>query len=573
MERTIRVYSLPGCPAPESADLHFEALGPFSATNLTAEELPIGGAGRELRFPLGTRAVTALAVDSEDSNRRFIGYGEAFESGDVELVLWPEAESCTVFDQAETAGFPSRGGGQALGYAPSSGLLLAAGGNDRTSSAVVGALSFDVRSGSAYAVDASQRHVMGEPRAFATVTEFGDKLLVAGGENPIHDVPEAERILRDTAEVYDPVARRFELDLIELRDARTRHAALVLPSGETLLVGGRDAFGGALATLEVVTPATHSSSVPLDPLTFGRIEPVVLRLTDGRIFVGGGYDAAGEPVPQNEWLSRDADELVTPETATLLPARLHRAFVAMPGGAVLATDACDAAQGCDCSAPQTCDARSFWIDSEGNWEELDEEPRDTGARPLLLPGSDGSPWLFTGTEVLRFNPFRARFERARTAPADMPPVGLAAPVSVAPDHFFWINDAEAPALIGVRAGLRERYVRDVALIAASIDDPRWPLHLAPDRNPLGKLRFEGVLHFDGPPVKVFITDALYDLVEISVTVDGPSPSIAIGEEIWPSDDCISPKSCTIDARGLPLGLSAPDDGRATSVLAFDVSRR
>src|SRR5687768_4227450 len=69
--RTIRVYSLPGCPAPEGADLHFEALGQFPATNSTAEDLPIAGAGRELRFPLGTRAVTALAEDSE--GRRFIG--------------------------------------------------------------------------------------------------------------------------------------------------------------------------------------------------------------------------------------------------------------------------------------------------------------------------------------------------------------------------------------------------------------------------------------------------------------------------------------------------------------------
>ncbi len=87
--------------------------------------------------------------------------------------------------------------------------------------AVVGALTFDVGTGEAYAVDASARHVLGEPRAYASVTEFGARMLVAGGEDPIHDVPAEARVLRQTAEIYDPKARRFELDLVELREART----------------------------------------------------------------------------------------------------------------------------------------------------------------------------------------------------------------------------------------------------------------------------------------------------------------------------------------------------------------
>ncbi|HVJ19295.1 MAG TPA: hypothetical protein VM686_27940, partial [Polyangiaceae bacterium] len=318
MTRTIRVYSLPGCPAPESARLELEALGPFPTTNSTAELLPLDGAGRELRFPLGTRAIAAA---TEGSSETFIGYGEAFASGDVELLLWPESDGCIVFDQAAQAGFPSRGGGQAVGYAPATGLVLAAGGNDPTSSAVVGALTFDVRSGTAYAVDASARHVLGEPRAFASVSEFGDELLVAGGENPIHDVAVEERVLRSSAEIYDPVARRFELELLELREPRTRHAALVLPSGETLLVGGRGAFGTALATLEVVDPATRSSSVALDPLNFGRIEPVALGLSDGRIFVGGGYDADGEPLERCHGLAVGIVAAAHEDTAVAQPQR------------------------------------------------------------------------------------------------------------------------------------------------------------------------------------------------------------------------------------------------------------
>src|SRR5687768_16977015 len=69
VNRTIRVYSLPGCPAPESATLDLEALGPFPVTNLTTEVLPAGSAGRELRFPVGTRAVSAV---TEDGSPRFV---------------------------------------------------------------------------------------------------------------------------------------------------------------------------------------------------------------------------------------------------------------------------------------------------------------------------------------------------------------------------------------------------------------------------------------------------------------------------------------------------------------------
>jgi hypothetical protein len=538
--RTLRVYSLPACAASAGAELELAALGPFSPSNSTAEVLPLAAVDRALPFPSGTRAVAALARDQAG---RYVGYGD-LRGGALSLLLWPEARSCAVFEGAIDAGFPGRGGGQALGYAPGLGLVLAAGGDDPTSSAVVGALAFDAGTGEAYAVDASARSVLGEPRAYASVTEFGAGMLVTGGEDPIHDVPAEARVLRQTAEIYDPTARRFDLDLVELREARTRHAAVVLASGETLLIGGRGAFGTALRALETVSPITRTASLSdLATLSAGRIEPVALRLSDDHLFVGGGYDADGHPVASLERFDANATESVPYETLPELPARFDRAFAALPGGSVLAVGGCEEREperDEDCSAcrrgcpPAVFDA--YWIDRRGEVEPV--ELSVPAPRPLLLPGSDGSPWLVVQTEGavrgLRFNPFRARFE-LQSGTGELPDPKLVPPVSIAPDHFVWIGPGDFPALFGFRAGTRGRFSNDAGLVAASHPlDPLWPEHLAPDRRPASEL-YDGralALELDG--ATIYVTDALYGDVALELDFEqGPPPLVFLGERAAP----------------------------------------
>jgi hypothetical protein len=537
---TLRVYSLPGCAASGGAELELTAFGPFSPSNTTAEVLPLAAVDQALPFPARTRAIGALA---RDQSGRYIGYGE-LRGNALALVLWPEARSCAVFEGAFEAGFPRRGGGQALGYAPNLGLVLAAGGDDRTSSAVVGALSFDVRTGEAHAVDASARAVLGEPRAYATVTEFGEGVLVTGGEDPIHDVPAESRVLRQTAEIYDPKARRFELELVELREARTRHAALVLASGETLLIGGRGAFGTALRALETVSPVTRTSSLSnLATLEVGRIEPTALRLSDDRILVAGGYDAEGRPVSSLERLDANATRAVPYEIPPELPARFDRAFVAMAGGSVLAVGGCEEREpspGEDCSAcrrgcpPGEFDA--FWIERSGAVTEIKLDVE--APRPLLLPGSDGSPWLIvetaTGVRALRFNPFAAKFEALGDL-GELPDPRLVAPVSIAPDHFVWIGPGEYPALFGFRASTRGRYSNDVGLVAVTHpNDPTWPLHLVPDRAKAGPLYAERALLLEPGDAAVYVADALFGDVVVELEFSGgPPPAVLLGEEMAP----------------------------------------
>ncbi len=606
--RSVRVYSLPGCAAPESGELSLEALGPFSATNSTSEALPLSGAGRGLRFPANTQAVAAHVSAGEAS---FIGYGPAL-SEDIDLVLWPEARACELFTDGSSAGFPGSGGGQALGFAARSGLFLAAGGNDPKSSAVVGALTFDLARGEAHAVDAAARYVLGEPRAFATVSEFGDKLLVAGGEDPIHDVAEEQRLIHDSAEVYDPAARRFELDLVGLREQRTRHAALLLPSGETLLIGGRGAFGTALASLEAVSPATRSSSLAPAFLAFGRIEPVALRLSDGRIFVAGGYDADGHPVSALEWRSADASSTLLVQEGPALPARYDRAFVSMPGGAVLAAGGCEEREPSTSEEAALCQAQcrrgcppatydAWWIDREGNASAIDLEIR--APRPILLPGSDGSPWLFVAsadgaggvdssrTSVYRFNPFDGAFEDQTADFVAPPSTLLPPPVAVAPDHFLWLSADDPPKLVGFRASTRGPLSRDVALVSASHPlDPSWPLHLAPDRPVANRAAYDGKLEFlaNGGPLTVFVTDSTFDDVEVEIAFTGNAPALVFAGEqavscAWPqaNDEGLASATrtgelvrlqrgsasvtCDVPAGPLALGLGSNGQSVVTSL--------
>jgi len=185
------------------------------------------------------------------------------------------------------------------------------------------------------------RAVLSEPRAFATVSDFSGKILVAGGENPIHTAAAASA-LRDTAEIYDPTLQSFEPELLSLRESRTRHAAVNLASGEIALFGGRlDASGALNPFVEVVSPKTRISTV-VGTLSVGRVAPTALRLSDGRLLVAGGTDADDHPLGVLEWRNPDASPLTAPfDGSTSLPARFDRAFAALPGGAVLAVGGCE----------------------------------------------------------------------------------------------------------------------------------------------------------------------------------------------------------------------------------------
>jgi hypothetical protein len=93
-----------------------------------------------------------------------------------------------------------------------------------------------------------------------------------------------------SAEVYDPGSSTFTALAAALRDARYKHAALAMPDGRVLIVGGSDArdWTGKLTTTEIFDPGTERFT-PGPALTTARFKlphAVVMRGAD--LLVAGG---------------------------------------------------------------------------------------------------------------------------------------------------------------------------------------------------------------------------------------------------------------------------------------------
>jgi hypothetical protein len=562
----LRLHSLPTCDldlsAASTASLELTALGDFVASNESAERLPLDGGRAALRFPAETLAVEARVVAGGST---FTGYAERQRDG-VDVLLWPDRRSCLV--TAARGGYPGKAGGQALAYA-ADGQVLVAGGNDALSSAaIVGQLSFDTRSGAlAFGDPEPGAHgVLDEPRAFATLTRFGDDFLVAGGEQPVSGVPELDIEPIATAERYSPALGRFTGERLELHHARTRHAALTLDDGRTLLVGGRTKVGGtsiAQYQLEIVDPASGRASVG-DAIA-PRIGPTALRLVDGRIFVGGGVLLDGSPAaPAGEWLTPRGKLDRTRLDGAVAP-RFDRAFVALEGGGVLAVGGCEdrpPASEADAAVCERCSHGcrplggsydAFWIDAAGSATPLSLSGI-SAPRPLLVPGSDGRPWLIAATErdpeapaLFRFDPWSASFDEVPLAGGTrLPRPGMPAPLTLEPDTFLWLDDeGDQGALFGLRLGARSRYAQDVPLILLSDPlEPSVPLHLVPTAAPSDAVRYTGLLELNDPAVSVRVADTDYAELTLRLRVRSAAlPVVLLGDaELggracpWPSGE-------------------------------------
>lgn len=545
----VRLHTLPSCdvrPGSDSASLTLLALGDFDASNESAEILPLDRRGTDLRFPSATLALEARIDDGPG----FWGYGERRSDG-LDVLLWPKQVTCVAFRPDGSQGYPGKRGGQALGYAASSRAVLAAGGNDALlSDAIVGALTFDVATGAAASFDTSEAGVLRRPRAFATATSYDGKLLVAGGENPLFGLDDDDAEPRDDAELFDPAVQRFVGEL-ELQVPRTRHAAVALADGRTLLVGGRTSSGDAsvaLGTLELLDPGSGRAQIGLRIAP--RIAPRALLLSDGRVFVGGGTTLEGKPSsPPGEWLSSEAVPQATLD-AEAVPARYGRAFAALVGGGVLAVGGCEdraperderqrCTELCERGCPPMHGYDAHWIAADGSVTSVALDGI-AAPRPILLPGSDGSPWLVasplnepTAQVLYRFNPWDGGFY-AVSAPGELrlPRAGFPEPVVVAPDTFVWLDDVgEVGQLLGLKLGTRNRFAQDVALVAQPDEQVRSrPLHLAPERPLTAAERYDGRLHLSSeakPATVVRITDTDYAdvTVQIHLLDDGGAASV------------------------------------------------
>ncbi|HYP90866.1 MAG TPA: hypothetical protein VEQ59_22015, partial [Polyangiaceae bacterium] len=564
----LRVHTLPSCDLPrelERGSVALLALGDFEPGNDAAEVLPLGRSGSVLRFPAATQAIVARAGDGQ---RAFTGYGERRADAGIDLLLWPERQTCAI----PSSGYPGANGGQALGFAKDAGLVLVAGGNDALNAdGLVGFLSFDAATGAVAAQGRADLGSLAEPRAFATITPFGSQLLVAGGEKPVQGVPERDIEPYASAELFDPARGRFSGESIELQSARTHHAALALEDGRTLLLGGRARVGRtsiAEYRVEIVDPASKRATLA-DAIT-PRIEPTALELSDGRILVGGGTALDGSLVtPVLEWLTADA-RLDQTRASTDVAPRFDRAFVATEGGGALAVGGCE-----DRPAGSSEDAKrcaqcnhgcvpldgydGWWVDGSGAATRVRLDGI-VAPRPILLPGSDGSPWLIAASveapeapRLFRFNPWSSSFESTDLpASLGLPRPGRPAPLTIAPDTFVWLDEtADGDRLIGLRLGTRNRFAQDLALVLlADPLDPYHPQHLAPSRALSDSTTYDGRLTLRDPDVTIRVTDTDYADVTVELELADatePPPLVVLGATALGGPDCPWPSGEEVGA--------------------------
>lgn len=553
-ERTLALstHALASCEpsiAPAQATLRLTPLGDFGWVS-SGDPLPLAQS-TALDFPEQTRAV---AAEARTPDAIFVGYAERGAKPSLDVLLWPDATACRL--DVDPGAAPNPGGGQALGVTADGTVVLVVGGNSpKLPAGSIGATIFDTGSGELTALSgaADPRAALAEPRAFATVTPFGEQLLVAGGEDPLNSDGAGLAPASKTAEVFDPRRRRFESTEIALTVARSRHAALALPSGQTLLIGGRGPSGNALNALETVAPgAAHGSIQGLAALTYPRLLPSALLLDDARVFVGGGVTALGTPLSALEWLSADAKQVLRAELPEQLPARFDRAFAALPGGGVLAVGGCEPSDnpcpdlcrsGCP---PRDADGEqphydAWWITPDGA---LTPVPLEFAApRPVLLGGGDGRPLLASGApgdvKLYRFEPWQARFvETALTAPAP-PAAGLAAS-ALDDGAFVWLSeDTSGAGVFGARVSTRNRFAIDDTLLDGAADGAPYPL--VPDRPPRGTTRFDSsvnTLFFDDDSdASVYVAAANYANVSVELTVEGDAPNIVLGTREYGGEEC------------------------------------
>jgi hypothetical protein len=476
-------------------------------------------------------------MQARSSFETWSGVGPAGPTGDIDVGLWPNDSACTL-SQAPGS-YPRETAGAAIGFAAETSTLLVTGGDGAEGTA---ALTVNLGTGKAALVDAADgpRTARSNP----TVTPFGGKLLVAGGVDP--DSGDG----LDSADTFDPALGRFDPERIELSRRRAHHGAVVLGSGDTLLVGGQDSDGTALRTLEVVSPDTREYRISgLARLDGGRLDPTVLRLSDDTVLVAGGTGVDGAPVSLLEWLDVEATDVV--RTSDSLPGLRGRAYAAMPGGGALAVGGCenrppvageDAACASSCGAVGCPSRDVYWISPDGTAVLLPDALDVTATNPVLVSGSEGRPWLAAGLADARvfrvFDPLHGVFVARASAP--QPPSDAKARfLAVDPGLLVWLaTGAEAATIGGFRHGTRGPFTAIITPVLLQNDDD-----VTPDRPLPASFADDGGITLDDAATTLFVADTTYADLTLTIAIGaGDAPVVRLGDHRYGGDDCPWPLS-------------------------------
>ncbi len=158
---------------------------------------------------------------------------------------------------------------------------------------------------------------MATARESHTATLLSNGLvLIAGGDDKTASLA--------TAELFNPESHSFA-PVGDMANARARHTATLLPNGAVLVIGGRDTDGNALATAELFNPADVSFAPTVSMITARESHTATL-LSSGKVLITGGDNgkvslATAELFDPNNMSFTPADSMGAPrsfQTATLL---------------------------------------------------------------------------------------------------------------------------------------------------------------------------------------------------------------------------------------------------------------
>lgn len=203
------------------------------------------------------------------------------------------------------------------------GRVLIAGGEDRQEDALSTAELYDPATGTF-----RQTGGMADPRGSHTgIALKNGKVLVAGGGSGHYP---SQTIYR-TAELYDPATGKFTA-AGQMTVARHKHAAVLLPSGKVLIVGGSDNrdWHGEYASAELYDPATNvfTATGNMNTQRF-KLPAAITLLPSGKVLVAGGGAFAE--------LYDEASGSFTKVPGTLGAAHFFASATLLPNGQALIT--------------------------------------------------------------------------------------------------------------------------------------------------------------------------------------------------------------------------------------------
>ena len=286
---------LAGSPSGITAELYDPTTGSFASTGSMSQAhsfqtatllnngkvLIAGGGDAELYDPAsGLFALTgAMVVESKFPQAALLPDGRVFVAGEADAELYDPAAG--TFRQAGP--YATMGGNYTSATLLADGRVLLEGDGP--------AQLYDPASDRfAVTVSLASAGLPGLELFTATMLKNG-KVLITGGMDG------AAR--HDSAELYDPMAGTMS-STASMHAIRDAHAAVLLPDGRALIVGGDSmscggnscVFSGSLASAELYDPSMGAFSAAGD-MNVARSEPQATVLKNGDVLITGGVSYCG----------------------------------------------------------------------------------------------------------------------------------------------------------------------------------------------------------------------------------------------------------------------------------------